>query len=66
MKIVPTKRRLSLLITYTIISVFSKTTLKLQQNLQIDKVYFVQKVESDKTKQKMQKNCEVFLENRHI
>lgn len=66
MKIVPTKRRLSLLITYTIISVFSKTTLKRQQNLQIDKVYFVQKVESDKTKQKMQKNCEVFLENRHI
>lgn len=40
--------------------------LKRQQNLQIDKDYFVQKVESDKKKQKTQKNCEVFPENRHI
>ncbi len=43
-----------------------KTTLKRQQNLQIYKVYFVQKVESNKKKQKTQRNCEVFPENRHI
>ena len=40
--------------------------LKRQQNPQIDKDYFVQKVESDKKKPKTQKNCEVFPENRHI
>lgn len=43
-------QRLSLLITDTIISAFLTLTLKRQQNSQIDKTLFVQKVESDKMK----------------
>lgn len=36
------------------------------QKQQINKAGFVQNIESDKKKQKTQKNSEVFIENRHI